>query len=257
VKLTSGQRRASTLWRRRPRPVQNFLSAGRIPVDASGRCRQRGGRFQARWAICLGWYEGGLRVGLGRNSAARDRARKRRLGGKALMDIERYPRVVFRIDIKVGRHVSFARPFRDRSLDALRRQCLSADKLDFSQSVADHLKAAGVQPVRYAPATGRGVNVVVFLENTTPGDVVIFNREELMDRMARLMKPAHCPVGSHLFRLRPLRAPQGVCAGWSDGSGSRPRSSSPETNLSGGTAPPACPAPGSGPAGSSRAEISG
>ena len=113
-------------------------------------------------------------------------ARKRRLGGNALMDVGRYPRVVFRIDIKVGRHVSFARPFRDRSLEAVRRQCLSADKLDFSQSAGDHWRAAGVQAVRYASVTGRGVNVVVFLENTTPGEVAIFNREELMERMARL-----------------------------------------------------------------------
>jgi len=53
--------------------------------------------------------------------------RKRRLGGKALIDLDKYPRVTFRIDLKLDRHISFVDAFRTKDLERIRRQCLDVD----------------------------------------------------------------------------------------------------------------------------------
>ena len=37
--------------------------------------------------------------------------RKSRLGGKALIDLDKYPRVTFRVDLKLERHISFVEAF--------------------------------------------------------------------------------------------------------------------------------------------------
>ena len=111
--------------------------------------------------------------------------RKQRLAGKALIDVNRYPRVTFRIDLKIPRHVSFVRALPSKDLERLRQQCLKPDSLAFSQNVGAHLEASGVQAILYSSVTGVGNNVVVFVENTKPGDVVIFNRDQLIARIGR------------------------------------------------------------------------
>jgi hypothetical protein len=47
--------------------------------------------------------------------------RKRRLGGKTLIDLDKYPRVTFRIDLKLERHISFLEAFRTKELEGIRR----------------------------------------------------------------------------------------------------------------------------------------
>ena len=112
--------------------------------------------------------------------------RKGRLGGNALIDVDRYPRVTFRIDVKVDRHVSFAGSFRQSELERIRRRCLSPASLAFSQNVGRHLEAPGVQAILYSSVTGAGANVVVFVRNTKADQVVIFNRARVIAQIARL-----------------------------------------------------------------------
>jgi RES domain-containing protein len=113
-------------------------------------------------------------------------ARKGRLGGKALISINSYPRITFRIDLTVDRHLSLVKAFHDRDLERLRQRCLNPASLGFSQLAGEHLQERGVQAVVYASVTGAGSNVVVFLKNTKPGQVVIFNRAKVLSQISRL-----------------------------------------------------------------------
>ena len=114
--------------------------------------------------------------------------RKRRLGGKALIDLDKYPRVTFRIDLKLERHISFADAFQTKDFQRIRGQCLDVDNLAASQAAGSYLAGLGVQAILYPSVAGAGTNVVVFLENTRPGQVVLFNRAEVIDQLARLSR---------------------------------------------------------------------
>jgi hypothetical protein len=81
-------------------------------------------------------------------------ARKNRLGGRGLIDLDKYPRVTFRIDVQLDRHVSFTEPFANKHLNTLRRKCLEVDSLTASQSVGHHLAALGMQAILYASVAG-------------------------------------------------------------------------------------------------------
>ena len=111
---------------------------------------------------------------------------KSRLSGKALIPIEKYPSVTFRIDLKVDRHVSLVNAFHDHDMEKVRQRCLNPASLGFSQRVGEYLQERGVQAILYASVTGTGGNVVVFVENTKPGQVVIFNRAKVLSQISRL-----------------------------------------------------------------------
>jgi hypothetical protein len=113
---------------------------------------------------------------------------KRRLGGKALIDLDKYPRVTFRIDLKLDRHISFAETLRSKDLQRIRRQCLEVDNLTASQAVGSYLAGLGVQAILYPSMAGAGTNVVVVIENTRRGQVVLFNRAQVTRQLARLRR---------------------------------------------------------------------
>jgi len=115
--------------------------------------------------------------------------RKSRLGGKPLIAIYNYPRVTFRIDLTIDRHVSLASVFQDRDLERVRQRCLNPANLSFSQCVGEHFQARGMQAILYASVTGAGSNVVVFVQNTKPGQVVIFNRAKVLSQISRPSSP--------------------------------------------------------------------
>ena len=111
--------------------------------------------------------------------------RKRRLGGKALIDPDKYPRVTFRIDLRLDRHITFGERGQRKDLKAIRRQCLEVDNLAASQVVGRYLASLGVQAILYPSVAGAGNNAVVFIENTLPGQVVLFNRAEVLAQIGR------------------------------------------------------------------------
>jgi len=115
--------------------------------------------------------------------------RKRRLGGKALIDLERYPRVTFRIDVKLDRHISFVEASRTKDLEGIRRQCLDVDDLAASQAVGSYVAGLGVQAILYPSVAGAGSNLVVFVKNTRRSEIVLFNRSQVIDQLARHRRP--------------------------------------------------------------------
>lgn len=139
-----------------------------------------GGRFVAVGTRAL--FASGSEETLLREIATR----KKRLGGNAQIDFDRYPRVIFRIDLNLDRHVSLTESCRDRELERTRRQCLKPNDLLPSQVVGRELAALRVQAILYPSVAGAGTNVVVFLENTRRGNVVLFNRDAVMQEISRL-----------------------------------------------------------------------
>jgi hypothetical protein len=111
--------------------------------------------------------------------------RKSRLGGKALIDLDKYPRVMFRIDLKLDRHISFAEAFRTKDLEGIRQRCLHLDNLASSQAVGGYLAGLGVQAILYPSVEGAGNNFVVFVKNTRRSEVVLFNRAQIIAQLAR------------------------------------------------------------------------
>ena len=79
-----------------------------------------------------------------------------------MIDTDKYPRVTFRIDLKLNRHISFADPFRKKDLWSIRRQCLEVDNLAASQAVGRYIEASGVQAIVYPSVACTGKNVVAF-----------------------------------------------------------------------------------------------
>ena len=112
--------------------------------------------------------------------------RKSRLGGRSLIDVDKYPRVTFRIDLHLDRSVSFAEAFRNETLEQIRRQCLKIRSIAVSQTVGHHLAALGVQAILYPSVAGRENNIVVFVENIRSGQVVLFNRARVIEQIAKL-----------------------------------------------------------------------
>lgn len=99
-------------------------------------------------------------------------ARKRRLGGKSQITLDKYPRVVFAIDVKLERVVSLARKPKNPALAAIRSASL-ADDLNYSQDVGRFLADLGVQGLLFKSVVGAGVNLLVFLENCSFGQLEI------------------------------------------------------------------------------------
>lgn len=111
-------------------------------------------------------------------------ARKSRLGGKAFIDVHPYPRVTFRIDLRLSRCISFVDPFGNHDLENIRRRCLQIDDLAPSQVVGRYFVENGVQAVLYPSMAGSGSNVVVFVKNSELGEVVLFNRAKIISDLS-------------------------------------------------------------------------
>ncbi len=101
-----------------------------------------------------------------------------------LVPIDKYPRITFRLDIAVTRHVSLINTTANEEFLRLREGCLDTRDLAFSQLVGDHLRKRRIQVIRYQSVVSQGSNVIVFLENTRPGQLVLFNRARLLAQMA-------------------------------------------------------------------------
>jgi hypothetical protein len=71
-------------------------------------------------------------------------ARKKRLGGVSQITLDKYPRVVFAVDVELERVVSLVQKVRSPALASIRTNSLD-DDLSYSQDVGQFLANAGVQ----------------------------------------------------------------------------------------------------------------
>jgi RES domain-containing protein len=111
--------------------------------------------------------------------------RKKRLGGAALINVERYPRVVFAVRFALTRVLDLAQRPLPRGMGAIRDKCLGED-LSASQQFGDVLVSHGVEGLRFPSQAGPGANLVVYKNCCDPGALKIENEEALRTTIAAI-----------------------------------------------------------------------
>jgi RES domain-containing protein len=114
--------------------------------------------------------------------------RKNRLGGHAQITIDKYPRIVFGVDVALQKVVSWSRKPRSPVLGEIRNSCILKDDLSRSQEVANQLRISGVQGLLFPSAVGGGENLIVYLENCDSSALKLRNIVELKRKIAGFMK---------------------------------------------------------------------
>ena len=113
-------------------------------------------------------------------------ARKKRLGGVSQITLDKYPRVVFAVDVELERVVSLVQKTRNPALASIRTNSLD-DNLSYSQDVGQFLANAGVQGLLFKSSVGTSVNLVVFLDNCVPGQLKVRKLAELLDTLKQIV----------------------------------------------------------------------
>lgn len=111
--------------------------------------------------------------------------RKKRLGGAALINIDKYPRVVFAVRFDLLRVLDLAQRPLPRGLGAVRDKCLS-DDLSPSQQFGDVLVSQSVQGLQFPSQAGPGVNLVVYRTCCAPNALKIENEAALRATIAAI-----------------------------------------------------------------------
>lgn len=125
-------------------------------------------------------------------------ARKKRLGGAPQITLDKYPRVIFAVDVELERVVSLVRKPRNSALAAIRHACLD-DDLSYSQDVGRFLAKSGIQGLLYKSLVGPGVNLLVFLENCGSGQLKVRKLDETMETLKQIV--SSLPPNSRFFAL--------------------------------------------------------
>lgn len=110
--------------------------------------------------------------------------RKKRLGGKAQITLDKYPRIVFGVDVSLKRVVRWLRKPRSIRLRTVREACLSENELEASMEVGEKLQQLGIQGLLYPSVTGTGRILVVYLDNCDPAALKLRNLDELKKKIA-------------------------------------------------------------------------
>ena len=113
-------------------------------------------------------------------------ARKKRLGGASQISLDKYPRVVFAVDVELERVVSLTRKPRHSPLAAIRNASLG-DDLSYSQPVGRFLADLGIQGLLFKSMAGTGVNLLAFLENCAPGQLKVRQLDETLDTLKQIV----------------------------------------------------------------------
>ncbi|HWZ44080.1 MAG TPA: RES family NAD+ phosphorylase [Candidatus Saccharimonadales bacterium] len=113
-------------------------------------------------------------------------ARKSRLGNASQISLDKYPRVVFALDVELDRVVSLVRRPRNPELASIREKSLEND-LRYSQSVGQFLANAGIQGLLFKSTVAAGSNLLIFLDNCIPGQLKIRRLDEMMDTLSRIV----------------------------------------------------------------------
>ena len=114
-------------------------------------------------------------------------ARKKRLGGASQISLDKYPRIVFAVDVKLQRVASLIRKPQNASLASIRDRSF-ADDLSYSQEVGRFIAKNGIQGLLFKSATGPGTNLLIFLDNCTPDQLTIRKLGEMMKTVIQIAK---------------------------------------------------------------------
>ena len=113
-------------------------------------------------------------------------ARKNRLGGASQISLDKYPRIVFAVDVELERVVSLVRKPRNASLASIRKNSLDDDPA-FSQDVGKFLVNAGVQGLLFKSRVGSGVNLLIFPDNCAPDQLKVQKLDETIETLKKIV----------------------------------------------------------------------
>ena len=135
----------------------------------------KGGRFAAKGmrAVYLSATDSG--------ASKETTERKKRLGGGALINTAKYPRIVYAVAVKLDRVLRLDGLASSTEGDAIQELCLDEDDLAASMEVATMVEFAGIQGLVFPSVVkGGDDNLVVFCKNYAPNAVRIENEADFI-----------------------------------------------------------------------------
>ena len=115
-------------------------------------------------------------------------ARKKRLGGLSQITIDKYPRIVFAVDVDLQVVLSWLRRPRSTTLAIVRDASLDENDLAPSKEVGEALRKAGIQGLQFPSVTGKGRNLIIYSVNCDPGDLNLHNADEIKKKLSEFSK---------------------------------------------------------------------
>ncbi|MBI1876170.1 MAG: RES family NAD+ phosphorylase [Acidobacteria bacterium] len=112
-------------------------------------------------------------------------ARRERLAGGPGIPIANYPRITYVVAVKLAIHIDLT--LTDDDVLAVLPACLDRDLAD-SQEIGECWRQHGVQGILYPCAVPglNGSNVVVFRDVAPEPEIVLVNREQIIEELRRL-----------------------------------------------------------------------
>ena len=179
--FTSEQERILDAWMASASSLEGvlFRSVERRYMDPddvlSGKgTASKGGRFAAKGmrAVYLSATDSG--------ASKETTERKKRLGGEALINTEKYPRIVYAIAVNLDR-VLRLNDLASSEGTAIRDLCLNEDDLAASMEVAAMIERTGIQGLVFPSVVeGGDDNLVVFRKNYASDAVRIQNEDDFI-----------------------------------------------------------------------------
>lgn len=122
-----------------------------------------------------------------RTASAEVTEQKRRLGGKSLITLDKYPRVVFGVKVSVSKHVDLTRHFRSRTLETLVQACLDPNSLETSQAVGAFLVGCNIQAILFPSlAAPHGHNLVIYVDDCPLASLSLVNVSEFTKALRKI-----------------------------------------------------------------------
>jgi RES domain-containing protein len=149
-------------------------------VLSGGGTRKYGGRFAAvgTRAIYLSATDSG--------ASKEVTARKARLGGAAQISIDKYPRVVYAVDVDLKRALNLSALGSSPSGEAVRIACLAKNDLSASMDLAHELEARGIEGLLFPSVVGGDDNLVIYRANCDPKALILQNEQKVIDQAMRI-----------------------------------------------------------------------
>lgn len=112
-------------------------------------------------------------------------ARKERLAGASGIAMTDYPRITYAIALKLAVHIDLT--LGDSDAEAILPACLDREVAD-SQEIGEFWRERGVQGMLYPSAVPglTGTNVVIFRDVAAEPEIVLINRERIIEEFRRL-----------------------------------------------------------------------
>lgn len=139
-----------------------------------------GGRFApiGMKAVYLADSDGG--------ASAEVLARKKRLGGASQISLDRYPRVIYAVEVTLHRVAKMARKPRNAALASVWTKSLDAD-IAYSQEVGPILASSNIQGLLFKSTIGKGMNLIVFLDNCDSSQLKVRQLDETIRTFKKIV----------------------------------------------------------------------